>query len=115
MDAAGLPPPDDRRSYNPPPAVPLRRGAALLPDVQRHLPDSRYCRDAAEQLGQVDRELDVLLAEAVLGWGARRYLQTRPGPAQDGTPPQGTGRHGGGQHRLLDLFARHDLTRLSQQ
>jgi hypothetical protein len=102
-----LAPTDDCRFYNRLLDVPIRRGGALLPDVQRHLADCRYCRDAAEQLGQVDRELDALLAEAVLGWGARRYLETRPGRAQDGTPPQDTGRHGGGRradrrHRLLD-------------
>ncbi|MCX4999569.1 RICIN domain-containing protein [Streptomyces longwoodensis] len=59
----------------------LRRGAGLLPDVRRHLAECRYCRHAAEQLSHFDGALDVLLAETVLGWGARRYLDSRPGRA----------------------------------
>ncbi|MEU5180918.1 RICIN domain-containing protein [Streptomyces longwoodensis] len=61
--------------------IPLRRGAGLLPDVRRHLAECRYCRHAAEQLSHFDGALDVLLAETVLGWGARRYLDSRPGRA----------------------------------
>ncbi|MBP2054985.1 hypothetical protein J2Z21_007997 [Streptomyces griseochromogenes] len=59
--------------------IPIRRGGALLPDVQQHLTACRHCRHAAEQLGHVEGGLDVLLAETVLGWGARRYLGSRPG------------------------------------
>lgn len=59
--------------------VPIRRGGDLLPDVQRHLGACRYCRHAAEQLSHFDGGLEVLLAETVLGWGARRYLDSRPG------------------------------------
>ncbi|MGJ5761660.1 ricin-type beta-trefoil lectin domain protein [Streptomyces galbus] len=61
--------------------IPLRRGAGLLPDVRAHLAECRYCRHAAEQLSHFDGALDVLLAETVLGWGARRYLDSRPGRA----------------------------------
>ncbi|MFJ4685415.1 RICIN domain-containing protein [Streptomyces sp. NPDC088789] len=64
--------------------VPLRRGGALLPDVQQHLAGCRYCRDAAEQLSHFEGGLDLLLAEAVLGWGARRYRDSRPGRVQQG-------------------------------
>ncbi|WP_329214737.1 ricin-type beta-trefoil lectin domain protein [Streptomyces sp. NBC_01485] len=59
--------------------VPLRRGGTLLPDVREHLAHCRFCRHAAEQLSHFDGGLDVLLAETVLGWGARRYLDSRPG------------------------------------
>ncbi|MFG2352870.1 ricin-type beta-trefoil lectin domain protein [Streptomyces sp. NPDC048521] len=66
--------------------VPLRRGGTLLPDVRRHLTACRHCRYAAEQLARFDGSLELLLAETVLGWGARRYLDARPGRA---TPGQG--------------------------
>ncbi|MGW3667977.1 RICIN domain-containing protein [Streptomyces sp. NPDC005141] len=61
--------------------VPIRRGGALLPDVQQHLAVCSYCRHAAEQLSHFEGELGVLIAESVLGWGARRYLDSRPGRA----------------------------------
>lgn len=83
--------------------VPIRRGGALLPDVQEHLLECRYCRDAAEQLSYFEGELGTLLAEAVLVWGARRYLASRPG--REGSTPRGGvaagrgGRHAGGGGR----------------
>ncbi|MFF6996753.1 ricin-type beta-trefoil lectin domain protein [Streptomyces sp. NPDC008313] len=88
--------------------VPIRRGGALLPDVQQHLLDCPYCRGAAEQLSHFEGGLGLLLAEAVLGWGARRYLDSRPGRAhRRGTGTRETARSGarppgaGGRHRLL--------------
>lgn len=87
--------------------VPIRRGGALLPDVEQHLLVCRHCRHAAEQLGHFEGELGTLLAEAVLGWGARRYLDSRPGRGGPGAFPRGqTGRGGGrsgggGRHRLM--------------
>ncbi|MET8827229.1 RICIN domain-containing protein [Streptomyces sp. NPDC004610] len=79
--------------------VPIRRGGALLPDVQQHLAACRYCRDAAEQLSHFDGGLDLLLAEAVLGWGARRYRDSRPGRTQ---PGRATGRRANaGRHRIV--------------
>ncbi|ELP66812.1 RICIN domain-containing protein [Streptomyces turgidiscabies] len=83
------------RFYNRLLDVPIRRGGALLPDVQQHLAECHYCRYAAEQLSQVESGLGTLLAEAVLGWGARRYLDSRPGRGQSGTRARGHGRHGG--------------------
>ena len=59
--------------------VSLRRGGTLMPDVRRHLTQCRYCHDAAEQLRRFESGPDALLAETVLGWGARRYLDSRPG------------------------------------
>ncbi|WP_367047808.1 RICIN domain-containing protein [Streptomyces sp. Je 1-332] len=85
--------------------VTIRRGGTLLPDVQQHLSSCRHCCDVTEQLSFVEGELGTLLAEAVLGWGARRYLESRPG--RGGATKRGAGaagqggRHagGGGRHR----------------
>ncbi|MDH6623304.1 hypothetical protein M2271_001091 [Streptomyces sp. LBL] len=76
-----LAPTQECRFYNRLLDVPMRRGGTLLPDVQRHLMACRYCRHAAEQLNHFEGGLDVLLAETMLGWGARRYLDSRPGRA----------------------------------
>ncbi len=77
--------------------IPLRRGTELLPDVRDHLAQCRHCRHTAEQLSHFDEELAVLLAEAVLGWGARRYLDSRPGrtPAPPSSARGTTGRGAG--------------------
>ncbi|WP_282700101.1 ricin-type beta-trefoil lectin domain protein [Streptomyces sp. CC219B] len=72
--------------------VPLRRGGSLLSDVRQHLTECRYCRHAAEQLSHFEGGLGDLLAETVLGWGARRYLDSRPGRAVPPVRPSG-GRH----------------------
>ncbi|MER5408578.1 RICIN domain-containing protein [Streptomyces sp. NPDC002769] len=67
-----------------------RRGGALSSDVRHHLAACAHCRHTAEQLGYFEGELGALLAEAVLGWGARRYLDTRSGGARQGVrPPSG--------------------------
>ncbi|MGQ4332314.1 ricin-type beta-trefoil lectin domain protein [Streptomyces hayashii] len=109
-----LAPTSECRFYNRLLDVPLRRGGTLLPDVRRHLAHCRFCRHAAEQLSHFDGGLDVLLAETVLGWGARRYLDSRPGRASavsSAAPIRPVGMRqaaGGGRHRttsagLLDL------------
>ncbi|ARP68768.1 hydrolase [Streptomyces pluripotens] len=95
-----LAPSKECRYYNRLLDAPLRRGGALLPDVQEHLVGCVYCRHAAEQLGQADAALGVLLAEAVLGWGARRYLDSRPGRRQlDPTRTPGGSRGSGGRRQ----------------
>src|SRR5690606_22416104 len=90
--------------------VPIRRGGALLPDVRQHLSECRYCRNAAEQLSHFEGGLGTLIAEAVLGWGARRYLDSRPGRTTAGPRAGraarrrrrgGDGPSGSGRHRLL--------------
>lgn len=100
-----LAPGKECRYYNRLLDVPIRRGGALLPDVQEHLSACSYCRHAAEQLGHADAALGVLLAEAVLGWGARRYLESRPGrrsgPARGGSRRSGGRRRGGDKPGLL--------------
>ncbi|EGX56599.1 hydrolase [Streptomyces zinciresistens K42] len=97
-----LAPTKDCRFHNRLLDIPMRRGGALLPDVRDHLAECRYCRQAAEQLSHFESGLGGLLAEAVLGWGARRYLDTRPGRAQ-GPVQRGRGahRHGAPRRRLL--------------
>ncbi|MGC9543666.1 RICIN domain-containing protein [Streptomyces sp. UG1] len=93
-----LAPTRECRFYNRLLDVPIRRGGALLPDVQQHLMECRYCRHAAEQLSHFESGLEVLLAETVLGWGARRYLDSRPGRGGSGAPASDRGRRGG-RHR----------------
>lgn len=97
-----LAPTKDCRFYNRLLDVPIRRGGALLPDVQQHLTQCRYCRNAAEQLSHFEGGLGVLIAEAVLGWGARRYLDTRPGRTQSAAArSRGSARHGAARRHLL--------------
>lgn len=97
----------DCRFYNRLLDIPIRRGGALLPDVQQHLLECRHCRYAAEQLSLCRAGLGVLLTEAVLGRGARRYLDSRPGRGAHGVHPQESAGRGGrwrpesGRHRLL--------------
>ncbi|KUL21005.1 hydrolase [Streptomyces regalis] len=97
-----LAPTRECRYYNRLLDVPIRRGGALLPDVQQHLMDCRYCRHAAEQLSHFEGGLEVLLAETVLGWGARRYLDSRPGRGGSESAP-GARPHRGGRHRPAPL------------
>ncbi|MFF3848078.1 RICIN domain-containing protein [Streptomyces sp. NPDC002328] len=110
-----LAPSSECRFYNRLLDVPLRRGGTLLPDVREHLSECRHCRHAAEQLSHFEGGLDVLLAETVLGWGVRRYLDSRPGrataaetpgrPAPE-RPAGGAGRHRTTSAGLLELPGR---------
>ncbi|MEU5535432.1 RICIN domain-containing protein [Streptomyces sp. NPDC020362] len=95
-----LAPSTECRHYNRLLDGPIRRGGPLLPDVQQHLAACPYCRYAAEQLGQIEAGIGVLLAEAVLGWGARRYLDSRPGRRGPGpTRARSDSRRSGGRRR----------------
>ncbi|WP_449348608.1 ricin-type beta-trefoil lectin domain protein [Streptomyces shaanxiensis] len=97
-----LAPTSECRFYNRLLDVPIRRGGDLLPDVRKHLSECRYCRHAAEQLSHFEGGLEVLLAETVLGWGAHRYLESRPARAADRPAPalHGAARpRPGGRHR----------------
>ncbi|MBK6018041.1 RICIN domain-containing protein [Streptomyces sp. MBT53] len=109
-----LAPTPECRYYNRLLDVPIRRGGSLLPDVQRHLMTCRYCRFAAEQLSHFDGGLEVLLAETVLGWGARRYLDSRPGRATPGTAARAArrpmGRHRPAPDGVLAFPRRHPKT-----
>ncbi|MEU9338457.1 RICIN domain-containing protein [Streptomyces sp. NPDC048290] len=54
-----------------------RRGAEIDPDLGVHLDACPHCWHTADQLCRFDTDLGVVLAEAVLGWGARRYTAAR--------------------------------------
>ncbi|MFY1675817.1 RICIN domain-containing protein [Streptomyces sp. WMMC905] len=88
-----LAPGQDCRFYNRLLDAPIRRGGKLLPDVEEHLAVCRHCRHTADQLALSEKALGSLLAEAVLGWGARRYLESRPGRVAVGARGQGGARH----------------------
>ncbi|MEH0416565.1 ricin-type beta-trefoil lectin domain protein [Streptomyces sp. B21-083] len=60
-----------------------RRSFDVDPDLARHLADCKPCRYAADQLNQFNGDLALALAEGVLGWGARAYLESRPGRAAE--------------------------------
>ncbi|MFI6437619.1 RICIN domain-containing protein [Streptomyces sp. NPDC050759] len=97
-----LAPASECRFYNRLLDVPIRRGGGLLPDVRKHLTDCRYCRHAAEQLSHFEGGLEVLLAETVLGWGAHRYLDSRPARSAERAspaPPGAARAKPGGRHR----------------
>ncbi|MEV5427819.1 RICIN domain-containing protein [Streptomyces sp. NPDC052701] len=93
-----LAPTEDCRLHTRLPEVPVRRGGALPPDVREHLDRCPHCRQAAGLLGRTEDALGELIAEAVLGWGARRYLDSRPGraarSARTGRAARRAGRHG---------------------
>jgi hypothetical protein len=56
-----------------------RGGADADPDLRRHMARCEHCRYAADQLDHSGGRLALLLAEAVIGWGAKAYLESRPG------------------------------------
>jgi hypothetical protein len=75
-----LAPAEECRQYSRLLDVSVRRGdAALDPDLRRHMTRCAHCRYAAVQLDHSGGRTALLLAEAVLGWGARPYLDSRPG------------------------------------
>jgi hypothetical protein len=59
--------------------VAARRDSTLPTDARLHLGQCPHCRHALEQLACFEGGLEVLLADAVLGWGGRRYVASRPG------------------------------------
>jgi hypothetical protein len=60
--------------------VSLRRGGLDLDaDLSRHMGRCRHCRHTADQLSRFNGDLALPLAEALLGWGAAAYLDSRPG------------------------------------
>ncbi|WP_309505309.1 ricin-type beta-trefoil lectin domain protein [Streptomyces sp. KM273126] len=64
--------------------VSLRRGdLGLDPDLRQHLAGCPHCRYGADQLDHSGGRPAVLLAEAVLGWGAGAYLDSRPGRGKE--------------------------------
>ncbi|MEW2570967.1 hypothetical protein [Streptomyces sp. NPDC047070] len=75
-----LAPDDECRRYSRLLDVSLRRGGnSVDPDLRQHMAVCEHCPHSAAQLDQSGDRLPVLLAEGVLGWGARPYLASRPG------------------------------------
>jgi hypothetical protein len=72
-----------------------RGGADVDPDLAAHINRCRHCLHTADQLAQFNHGLGLALAEAVLGWGAGAYLDSRvawfedpgPLPAEVPVPP----------------------------
>ena len=54
-----------------------RGGVEIDPDLNAHLAGCRHCSPTADQLAQFNQGLGLALAEAVLGWGARAYVESR--------------------------------------
>ncbi|MEU9479056.1 RICIN domain-containing protein [Streptomyces sp. NPDC048191] len=68
--------------------VTFRRGGTDIdPDLRRHLAGCGHCSRTADQLAAFNTGLGLALAEAVLGWGAREYLESRASRAEDPTEP----------------------------
>ncbi|GGI97173.1 ricin-type beta-trefoil lectin domain protein [Streptomyces brasiliensis] len=69
--------------------VTFRRGGAHVdPDLRQHLNRCRHCRHTADQLNRFNAGLGLALAEAVLGWGAQAYVESRAGLAAAGPEPE---------------------------
>ncbi|MFC9280809.1 ricin-type beta-trefoil lectin domain protein [Streptomyces collinus] len=64
-----------------------RGGVDVDPDLQGHLAGCRHCRQTADQLARFNAGLGLALAEAVLGWGARAYLESRAARTEQDTAP----------------------------
>ncbi|MGN9762345.1 ricin-type beta-trefoil lectin domain protein [Streptomyces sp. SD31] len=60
-----------------------RGGVDVDPDLRAHLDRCGHCSDTAGQLCFFNAGLGVALAEAVLGWGARAYLEARASRAEN--------------------------------
>ncbi|MEV0778936.1 RICIN domain-containing protein [Streptomyces sp. NPDC050433] len=95
-----LAPDKECRHYNRLLDVSLLRGGALLPDIQQHLAVCAHCAYATEQFVHFEGRPAVLLAEALLGPHARRYLDTRPGRRGGARAAGGAGARRGGRHSL---------------
>ncbi|MFJ9542762.1 ricin-type beta-trefoil lectin domain protein [Streptomyces sp. NPDC101225] len=71
-----------------------RGGMDIDADLRRHLERCSHCRFAAHELERFNGPLAVPLAEAVLGWAAVGYVESRPGrgrPTADVAPMPETG------------------------
>ncbi|WP_406313131.1 ricin-type beta-trefoil lectin domain protein [Streptomyces sp. NBC_00114] len=66
-----------------------RGGVDIDPDLKAHLAGCRHCRHTADQLAQFNHGIGLALAEAVLGWGARAYVESRASrPEEPGALPE---------------------------
>ncbi|WP_418953407.1 ricin-type beta-trefoil lectin domain protein [Streptomyces cinnabarinus] len=65
-----------------------RGGIGIDPDLRGHLDHCGHCLDTADQLNCFNLGLGLPLAEAVLGWGAREYVESRALSADDASVPE---------------------------
>ncbi|AYN38073.1 hydrolase [Streptomyces dangxiongensis] len=83
-----LAPEDECRRYLRMLDVTFRRGGTDIdPDLGRHLARCPHCTRTADQLDRFNAGLGAALAEAVLGWGAHGYLESRTSRAEAPTAP----------------------------
>ncbi|MEU0334345.1 ricin-type beta-trefoil lectin domain protein [Streptomyces sp. NPDC006193] len=83
-----LAPEDECRRYLRMLDVTFRRGgAAVDPDLREHLGRCAHCSRTGEQLDRFNGGLGLALAEAVLGWGARGYVESRARGAEEPAEP----------------------------
>ncbi|MEU0052335.1 ricin-type beta-trefoil lectin domain protein [Streptomyces sp. NPDC006309] len=81
-----LAPEDECRRYLRMLDVTFRRGGTDIdPDLRQHLARCPHCTRTADQLDRFNTGLGAALAEAVLGWGAHGYLESRT--TRTATPP----------------------------
>ena len=103
-----LAPEEECRRFNRLLDVSIQRGGASIDrDLRRHMARCAYCRHAADQLDQSPDRLAVLLAEGVLGWGARDYLGSRAGRrkaqiVEVSLPSEAKGGTGGDSRRSVE-------------
>ncbi|MFI0806158.1 RICIN domain-containing protein [Streptomyces echinatus] len=64
-----------------------RGGTDIDPDLHEHLSGCAHCGRTAEQLARFEEGLGRALAEAVLGWGALGYLESRADRAAEPAAP----------------------------
>ncbi|MEV5383948.1 RICIN domain-containing protein [Streptomyces sp. NPDC052721] len=83
-----LAPEDDCQRYLRMLDVTFRRGATDIdPDLRQHLTGCSHCARTADQLACFNGGLSLALAEAVLGWGASGYLESRAADTDKPTAP----------------------------
>ncbi|WP_225810610.1 RICIN domain-containing protein [Streptomyces spinosus] len=83
-----LAPEDDCQRYVRMLDVTFRRGGTDVdPDLRQHLAGCSHCARTADQLARFNDGLALALAEAVLGWGASGYLESRAADTQEPPAP----------------------------
>ncbi|POX61180.1 hydrolase, partial [Streptomyces sp. Ru62] len=86
-----LAPEDDCQRYLRMLDVTFRRGGTDIdPDLRQHLSGCSHCAGTADQLARFNDGLPLALAEAVLGWGASGYLESRAAGTEEPTAPAPT-------------------------
>ncbi|MET8566271.1 ricin-type beta-trefoil lectin domain protein [Streptomyces flaveolus] len=86
-----LAPEDDCQRYLRMLDVTFRRGGTDIdPDLRQHLAGCSHCVRTADQLARFNDGLSLALAEAVLGWGASGYLESRTADPDKPTAPAAT-------------------------